>query len=287
MAEEDGLMSLDGEGEGQGEQQGAGEGQQQGSEGAKQRPDWAPEQFWNAETGEIDTEKMAKSWTETRGQLTKAQQQKGKGKVAKDVESLLEGFAIERTRGEGDDAVNLERVGEISADDPALHAVAEAAIKHGLTDQQFKGLVADVLFSVDGLMPEPFDMDRELESLGLPTRDDAIAFTKINKSWVDGLYNSGQIGEDHHLALRQFGSTALGMQAINALREAAGEKPIPVDTSMTNQGKKSPGELSAMMNDPRYHADGPEGDAYRAQVDAEFQRAYPGNGRAPTMSAVA
>jgi len=239
-------------------------------DGAPARPDYMPEQFWDADKGEVNVENLAKGYTSLRAEFNKANKN-GKGSVPDAPDGYLEDFEIPRTRGEGDDAQHLDRVKELNSDDPALAAVAAAAHKHGLTTKQFKGLVSDVMFDLNGMMPEPFDMERELDALGAESRDDALRVINVNKTWLDGLRASGTLNEDQYLAARQMGMSALGMQTLNVLREQAGERPIPLNTSIANGGAKTQGELQEMMKDPRYKEDGPAGDAYRAEVERGFQ----------------
>lgn len=238
-------------------------------EGKPTRPEWAPEQFWNAERNELNGEKLAKSYNDLRAEFNKGK--KGQGKTPDSPEGYLDDFTIQRERGEGDDKVTLERIREVAGDDPALLAFAEVAHKNGLTDKQFKSLVSDAMFAFDGLMPEPFDVNREIEALGMASMDEAKALIATNKNWLDRLHASGTLNEDQYLAARQMGMSALGLQTLNALREQAGEKPIPTNTMKSNGGMKTKAELGEMMKDPRYSADGEAGEAFRAEVARGFE----------------
>ena len=237
-------------------------------DGKPTRPDWAPEQFWNAEKNELNGEKLAKSYNDLRAEFNKGR--KGLGKTPDSPDGYLEDFKIERERGEGDDKKTLERIREVAGDDPALLAFAEVAHKNGLTDKQFKSLVSDAMFAFDGLMPEPFDLDREIEALGMPTIDDAKNLIATNKNWLDRMHADGTLNEDQYLAARQMGMSALGLQTLNALREQAGEKPIPTNTMRSNGGMKTRAELAEMMKDPRYSEDSPIGEQYRDEVSRGF-----------------
>jgi hypothetical protein len=239
-----------------------------------ERPDYIPEQFWDPEKGAPRVDAMAKSWNDTRKALNEATKA-SKGKAPETPEGYLDDWTVPREMGEGDDAKKLERIKEISADDPALQAMAQAAHKHGLTDKQFRGMLTEVLYSVDGLMPEPFDLEREIEALGTGSRDEALHLIGQNRDWLTRLHDQGVLGEDHFEFAKQFASSALGLQTLNLLREQAGEKPIPVNTLSLNEGRKTEAELISMMNDPRYHDGGPVGDAFRAEVERGYEALHP------------
>lgn len=238
------------------------------------RPDYIPEQFWDAEKGSARVDAMAKSWADTRKALNEATKA-SRGKAPETPDGYLDDWTVPREMGEGDDARKLERIKEISADDPALAAMAQAAHKHGLTDKQFRGMLTDVLYSVDGMMPEPFDLEREIEALGTASREEALHLIGQNRDWLTRLHDQGVLGGDHFEFAKQFASSAIGLQTLNLLREQSGGKPIPVNTLSVNQGRKTEAELVSMMNDPRYHDGGPVGDAFRADVEKGYQSLHP------------
>jgi len=275
MPDDDGLMGVGGEEGGTQQQtQQPAEGQQPTGDQKSARPDYIPEQFWDAEKGAARVDAMAKSWADTRKALNEATKA-SKGKAPETPEGYLDDWTVPREMGEGDDAKKLERIKEISADDPALQAMAQAAHKHGLTDKQFRGMLTDVLYSVDGLMPEPFDLEREIAALGAGSREEALHLIGQNRDWLTRLHDQGVLGEDHFNFAKQFASSAIGLQTLNLLREQAGEKPIPVNTLSTNEGRKTEAELMSMMSDPRYHDTGPVGDAFRAEVEKGYEALHP------------
>ncbi len=237
-----------------------------------ERPEFIPEQFWNKESKEVDTEAMAKSYAELRNQNNKLLQD-GPGKPLETAEEYLKDF-VPPTKGrsgaQGEEGSPLDRFEEgLDANDPAFIAASKAAKAANLSKKMFNEFIITFMEETNRLLPEPIDVEKELESLG----EGGTAMVQTNVNWVNALKTNGVLNEDQHALLFEFGSTALGVELVNALRTNSGEKPIPTGGSV-NTGAKTPAECQAMIADERYRQDGPVGDAYRAEVDAEFAKAF-------------
>lgn len=101
---------------------------------AKQRPDYVPEKFWNAETGEIDTEGLAKSYAELeRGQSQKTQEQ------AKPVQLETVEQAIQLAKDKGIDFNALEQ--EYLANGDLTAETYKSLADKGIPEEQVKAFV--------------------------------------------------------------------------------------------------------------------------------------------------
>lgn len=250
------------------------EGEPPPAEPAKQgeRPTYVPEQFWNDEKKEVDVEAFAKSYSDIRNQNNKLLQDSG-GKPLETEEEYLKDF-IPPTKGRpgvgGEEGKPLDRFEEgLDAQDPAFVCAAKAAKSALLSKKQFDEFIISYMEEANNLLPEPVNVAGEMEKLG----DGGEVMVQTNVNWVHSLKRNGVINQDQHDLLFDFGSTALGVELVNALRTNSGEKPIPINASV-NSGAKTPDECQAMIADERYRQDGPVGDSYRAEVDAEFVKTF-------------
>ena len=240
---------------------------------AGERPKDIPEQFWDKEKGILKAEALGKSYADLRKEFNKLQKSKQNGKALDTAEAYLEDFQTptEYENEEGE-KVNLDRIRDIPTDDPGLVAYSKAAKKWGLSKEQFEGVMLDVLAGSNDGLPEPFNRQAELDALG--GEDKALPVIQTNQRWLLHLHKTGILNEDQYKYSLDFGTTAIGVETLNKIRVNSGEKPIPVGASV-NLGAKTPDELAAMMDDPRYKAETPAGNAYRAEVEAEYKKSFP------------
>lgn len=237
-----------------------------------ERPSYVPEQFWNTEKKEVDMEAFAKSYSDVRNQNNKLIQDKG-GLPLQSEEEYLKDF-VPPTKGRpnvgGEEGMPLDRFEEgLDAQDPAFLCAAKAAKKAMLSKKQFDEFVISYMEEANTLLPDPINVEDELNKLG----DGGEMMVQTNVNWVNSLKRNGVVNEDQYKLLFEFGSTAIGVELVNALRTNSGEKPIPINSSV-NSGAKTPVECQAMIADPRYLKEGAEGDAYRAEVETEFIKTY-------------
>lgn len=239
---------------------------------AGERPEFVPEQFWDTEKKEVNLEEFAKSYAEVRNQNNKLLQIGG-GKPLENAEEYIKDF-VPPTRGRpGADGVEgdpLDRFDKgLTGNDPVFLAAARAAKKANLSKKQYDEFVYTFMEESHELLPEPLNEEAELKKLGT----DGINMVKTNANWINALKANGVLNQDQYDLLLDFGSTALGVELTNAIRVNSGEKKIPTGGSV-NTGVKTPDECAAMLSDKRYHDQGPAGDAYRLEVDAEFAKTH-------------
>jgi len=238
-----------------------------------ERPAYIAEQFWDKDSGTPKVEALSTSYNELRNQNNKLMQEKGNGAPEKAEEYLTDYKPPHRGRPSGDQKEGdvLDRYGDLDPQDPVFVAMAKFAKNGNMSPANFTDGMQDLMEALHPLLPEPFDGEKEKAILG----EGGEHMIKTNRDWLDTLARNGVVNEDEFNLLLGFGSTALGVQLTNKLRLNSGEKPIPRDLNGgANKGRKTPDECSAMMEDERYHADGPAGDAYRAEVDAAFAATY-------------
>jgi len=238
-----------------------------------ERPDYIPEQFWDPATGTLKDEALANSYKEIRNQNNKLMQDKGEKAPEKAEDYLTDYQPPHRSRpadGQKEGDV-LDRYGELDVGDPVFIAISKFAKNGNMSKEQFDGGMQTLMEELHVILPEPFNAEKEKEILG----ESAENMIDTNRGWIDTLVRNGVINEDEFNLLLGFGATALGVQLTNKLRLNSGEKPIPVNLNGgANKGRKTPAECQAMMADERYSADGPAGDAFRAEVDKAFAETY-------------
>jgi len=238
-----------------------------------ERPDYIAEQFWDKEKGVLKDEALSTSYNDLRKEFNKLNQEKSNG-APKDAQDYLTDYKPpHRARpAEGQkDGDELDRYGELDAKDPVFVAMASFAKKGNMSPGDFTDGMQELMETLHPLLPEPFNPEKEKAILG----ESAEHIIKTNRDWIDTLARNGIVNEDEFNLLLGFGSTALGVQLTNKLRLNSGEKPIPVNLNGgANKGRKTPAECAAMMEDDLYRADGPAGDAFRAEVDKAFAETY-------------
>lgn len=231
-----------------------------------ERPLNIPQQFWNEQLGKVNEDALANSYNDLRKQFNKMTQDSGK--APDDFEAYLQDFrppARARATGTQKEGDLLNRYGDLDAKDPVFVALAKAAKFANLDHAKFTDFTQVLMEEMHDILPDPFDAEKEMNLLG----ENADYMISTNKAWIDRLASRGVLNENQYNLMLQFGSTAEGVLLTNALRIENGEKPIPINASV-DTGRKTPDECAAMMGDSRYHADGPEGDAFRAEVEKQF-----------------
>lgn len=199
--------------------------------GKPARPEHVPEQFWDADKGEVKIEALTKSWADFR---TKAKE--GRGEVPDKPDAYK---------------VTFQPGKELPDDDPGLKAIRESALEAGLTNKQFEKLVPSFMAKVAPLLPKPVSVDEELGRLH-PDKATAQAMVSGVAQWGEHLVKIGLWSETDFVAVCEMGSTAEGVAALNKLRAhytREGEIPTgaTVDGSLPSKEEwyKAMGEASA------------------------------------------
>lgn len=200
----------------------------------KTRPDYLPENFWNADKGEADLEAMSKSWSDLRKQISQ-----GKHKAP------------------ADGKYDLKALGDKPDQHPLASALVEMAKEEGLSQAAFDKIAGQL---AQQAAPE-IDTQAELKSLG----PNGTAIVNGMVDWARGLVSKGVWSGEDFEEFKVMGGTAKGLRALMKIREAY-EGRVPLETAPM-EGAPSKEELYQMVADPKYKTD----TAYRQKVERLFQ----------------
>lgn len=223
-----------------------------GKTGEDGRPADVPEQFWDKDKKAVNTAALLKAHSDTRQALKTAQ---GNAKGTK-VENA-DGYKYEAPKGLPDHI-------DASPDDPTVKALREISFKAGLTQEQFATLTTGYFEAAAKLLPAP-DLAAEKAKLG----ENADKVLAAVENWGRGLVDSGIWSPEEFDEIVGLGSTALGLRALNKLREQHGGEQIPVNPGDAAGGEGwSLEDCYAKVGSKEYH-DNP---TFRAKVDKRFEQ---------------
>lgn len=199
----------------------------------KTRPEYLPENFWNADKGEADLEAMSKSWSDLRKQISQ-----GKHKAP------------------ADGKYDLKALGDKPDQNPLASALVEMAKEEGLSQAAFDKIAGQL---AQQTAPE-IDTQAELKSLG----PNGTAIVNGMVDWARGLVSKGVWSGEDFEEFKVMGGTAKGLRALMKIREAY-EGRVPLEAAPM-EGAPSKEELYQMVSDPKYKTDA----AYRQKVERLF-----------------
>lgn len=229
---------------------------------APQRPEWAPENFWDAEKGTVNAEAMAKSYSE----LRKAFNERNSDKPGEDVTA----YAAEEFFNE--DGTFKSEALSIAKDDPGLQAAYAAAKEAGLGVKQANAFIDKFLGNMQEFLPQSVDPQAELAKLG----ENGPSVVSGLKTWVDGMKNNGEIDGDVHAAILELGKTAAGIKALDVLRSKTGELAPPIGEALSGSTHMSLSEWYSATYDT--HAEAGESRAAFQQRMSDLGRKLIGSG---------
>lgn len=206
-----------------------------------QRPDYLPENFWNADKGEADLEAMSKSWTDLRKMISQ-----GKHKAPEGGKYDTSKLGV----------TNIEGADELSK------GYVSWAAKWGVSQAAFDELAENVMGMAQANAEPPIDPAAELKQLG--PNGNAIVNGMVD--WARGLVAKGVWSKDDFEEFKIMGGTARGINALLKVREAY-EGRVPIE-SQPLEGAPSKEELYAMVADPKYKTDA----GYRQKVARLFEQ---------------
>lgn len=204
----------------------------------KVKPDYLPENFWDADKGEANYESLSKSWSDLRKTISQ-----GKHKAP-------EGGKYDTTS-----------FGENASEHPIANTLVGWAKDNGLSQAQFDDLAGKIKSQAEEVMAgQMIDPKEEAKQLG--PNANAVIDGMVN--WARGLVNKGVWGADDFEEFKVMGGTAKGLRALMKVRESY-EGRIPIETAPMD-GAPSKDDLYQMVGDPRYKTD----PAYRQKVEKMF-----------------
>lgn len=237
------------------------------------RPDYIEEKYWDSEKGEPRIEALAKANKDlfTQAQTLRAQ---------KNVPATPDGYlsAAFDTEGKLKLQADIPNLPAIAKDDPVLSAYAESAHKRGLTQDQFNGIMQDVLQISAENAPPPFDKEAYVAEQKAILGPNADALVDHSIDWIKSLVVQGTLSAEQGKALYDgVGRSAHGILALQKLyTEITGEFGIPTDVPLPERGVPTPEEWYDMKLSQKYKTD----EAYKKEVDDLAEVVFPGKGGA-------
>ena len=197
---------------------------------AAERPENVQEQFWNAEKGEVDAEKLSDAYNTLR---TKMDQGKHKVPDQYDTSSIS----------------TLESVDE---SDEMLAGFRELAKDQGLSQGQFEELTKFYLESTGALEQEiKFKRDEEMGKLGR----NADTIIKSTDDWLQRFHAAQVLNDGELEAISAASNNAAFISALNKIRRSYNEPNIPSASAQVDVTPTTLADAQAMMADPKYGHD--------------------------------
>jgi hypothetical protein len=206
----------------------------------KEKPEYLPDNFWDAEKGEANYEAMAKSWGDLRKMVSQGKHKAPEG--GKYDTSALRNPDLEK--------------------DPLAKGYVSWAAKWGISQAAFDEMATQFNEIAESMMPAPIDPGAELKQLG--PNGQAVVNGMVD--WARGLVSKGVWSKDDFEEFKIMGGTASGLRALMKVREAY-EGRVPIETAPM-EGAPSKEELYQMVGDPKYKTD----PAFRQKVERLFQQ---------------
>ncbi len=220
-----------------------------------QRPDYVPEKFWDAETGQVRVEGLLKSYQEM-------EKQRG------NVDALKQQWEQERmaARPETPDAYELPQHeaidSEALASSPIVSLWRRAAHEAGLPQEAFTKVIEDyVQGELDSMAAHK---QAQLERLGenATDRTDAVRF------WAEKTFEGAELD-----AVRRIAVDADGVMALERIMAALSERGIDVNGDGDGGNQQDTwDEIQKLMQMPEYWNSSRRDDKIVARVEAYFER---------------
>lgn len=229
------------------------------------RPEWLPENFWNAEKSEANYEELGKSFTETKKKLSMRTDDLTK--------TLKEDLDKERFAGrpESKDKYELRLPKEIPEDawewneqDPLLGFARDLAFNNGMSQDQFDQLTAAYINSEIAKLP---DIEAETKRLGEKGKE---RIERVDQ-WL-----SANVSRGTYAVLSQYATKADMVVAIEELMTKAGAPAYVLDSNAYgSQDILTDAQVRTWMADPKYWDPQQRDAAFVAKVDKAWQKLYP------------
>jgi hypothetical protein len=167
---------------------------------------------------------------------------------------------------------------------PAFASAREAAHKHGLSQEQFAGFIADVYspLAEQGVLAQPFDPVNEIKGFQTATGLDAKGTQEAliaAETFAKGL--TGQLKDvpdalkaDVEAHLMSLTDTAAGNVLLRALAGRLGENGIRVSGAPGGQGELTAADLAKLDADPRIDPRNREHADPNKRFDPDLRKRY-------------
>lgn len=208
----------------------------------KEKPDWLPDNFFDAETGEVAVEKLAKANADMRAQISK-----GWDKAPESWDK----YDLDLSEAEKE----LEALGLIEEDgspDPVKQGFLELLHSQDVPTAKANAIYKGVLGILADFAPEPIDGKKLIADIGR----NGLAVLTNTKRWVTHLEEAQILSKDETDAVRGWLQSATDVRALHKLRSRYNdvETDIPIGETVA-EGTKTRSELRAELAELAKEAD--------------------------------
>jgi hypothetical protein len=229
------------------------------------RPEWAPENYWDADKGELKAEDLAKGYGDLRKKVTMRTDDLEK-KVKEDFEKSR--FV---NRPESADKYELRLPESVPADawewnekDPLLGFARELAFNTGMSQDEFDKLVGTYVQSEISKLP---DIESETKRLGEKGKE---RLERVD-NWMSANMTRGA-----YAALSNVATKAEVVIAIEELMQKAGAPAFAIaDNELGGQEVLNDALVRSWMADPKYWDPAKREPKFVEKVDKAWQKMYP------------
>ena len=141
-------------------------------------------------------------------------------------------------------------------DKPLFDEIRNLSKEHGLSPQQFDGLIGGLLgkFEEMGLIEQPINPVEHFKIIGEGDEKHGKKITEVVDNWLTGMHRKEILDDKEYAEAKIMAGTAQGIRVMTKLREIAGFDAIP--TNFDSQNDEMTGdELDARVADERYGTD--------------------------------
>jgi hypothetical protein len=235
--------------------------------GQKSRPEWAPENFWDAEKGEVRVEDLGKSWFETKRTLSMRTDDLTK-KVKEDFEKsrlsnrpeTADKYELKIPDGLLPEGVDFQ----FEEGDPLIKFAREFAHEKGYSQDDFNSLVGAYVESEVYRVP---DIEKEMGRLGEKGKERVERV----ENWLKSNLSRGAVA-----ALAGVSTKAEVLIALEEFMTKAGAPAFALDDSgLSGQQVLDDALIRSWQADPRYYDPQKRDPKWIEKVEQGWAKLYP------------
>lgn len=225
-----------------------------------ERPEIIPEKFWNAETGEINLEDMAKSYHHL--------EKFASGKKDEMRDSIMAELTEEARSASPEEPSGYELpplvegiTEEMVEENPLTAWWREQCHDRGYTNEEFQDGVNKY---IDNMMSNQPNLEVEVEKLGENANDRLNA---VN-AWASSFFPP----EEYETIANTLGTSAQGIQALERMQESMSSGNMRSENVAQPERELSVEDVKEMMNDKRYYDQRHRDASYVERVNQAWNR---------------
>ena len=202
------------------------------------RPEFLPDQFFDASTGEVRLETLTKAWKDQRDEVKRVKA----GKFGEVPESPSD-YKIEVPEDLQEIAGRVFIPDQSTGEDPLVTQFRDFAHAEGMGNEEVNKTLAWYLKTQAATLPDKIDQDAEMAKLG-PRAQQLIDATD---AFGEAMKANGQFDDAMSEEYRLTASSANGVRMLNAIRDHYGERPVPTQLQAAAAAKPDAGALQEEM----------------------------------------